>query len=293
MRLRLLLALAASAFILRCCGGGAVVPPAAPRQAPDVAQTGPPDGTSLRELLPGVLLVEQRHAGITVRGAVVLGRERAAVFDTLMLPDGMRRVAAACGQREVVAVYSHADWDHVLGTAPLAPARVVAHERCAARFADRNDVAAQLDAHRDDAALAGVRLVPPTETFSKELTLDLGGLHLELSWLPGHTQDCIVGFVPELGVLLGGDTFETPVPVLGEDSSIGTWVDGLRRWEGDARVLHAVPSHGDLGDRALLRYDLSYLEAVHRGDAFRVPHALDAFYQEAHDTNVRLGPKLR
>ncbi len=75
-------------------------------------------------------------------------------------------------------------------------------------------------------------------------TVELGSLTLELHHLPGHTPDTIVGFVPERGLLLMGDTAETPLPVVPPDSPLAAWIGGLERWEHDPRVRIVVPAHG-------------------------------------------------
>ena len=92
-------------------------------------------------------------------------------------------------------------------------------------------------------------LVPPRVTFDEVLSVDLGGLTLELHALPGHTPDCIVAFVPECGLWLGGDTVETPLPVVPADAPLDAWIGALERWSGDDRVRAVVPAHGDIGDR--------------------------------------------
>ena len=69
-----------------------------------------------------------------------------------------------------------------------------------------------------------VVLVPPTEAFDEERSIQVGGLTLQLHHLPGHTPDCIVGFIPERGVLLAGDAVETPCPVVPPDSALDEWI---------------------------------------------------------------------
>ena len=143
-----------------------------------------------------------------VRGALVLGANSALVWDTLAQPRDMQPWLPLIGERSLTIVYSHADWDHIWGTAglPYAAARIVAHRIARERFdTDVPRVLAERRAaqpgHWDD-----VVLVPPGEGFETNTSIPLGGLSVELCHLPGHTADCCVGFIPERGDLIDGDT---------------------------------------------------------------------------------------
>ena len=81
---------------------------------------------------------------------------------------------------------------------------------------------------RSQAPWDEVLLIAPDTVFDEETTVDLGSMTLELHHLPGHTPDTIVGFVPERGLLLMGDTAETPFPVVPADSPLAR----LDRWPG-------------------------------------------------------------
>jgi len=228
-----------------------------------------------------------------VRGAVVAGSEAAAVFDSLSHPRDMAVVARLLAGRRVIVVYSHADWDHVWGTAGLPGARVVAHEAAARRFAA--DVPGTLARMRaaEPGRWEGVVLTPPDETFRERLRLDLGGVTLELSHLPGHTPDSIVGFVPEEGLLLAGDTVETPLPCLAEDGPLEAWIAALERWEGDARVRRVVPAHGPCGGQEIIGQTLGYLRALRDGCPPLLPEALTDFYAATHRDNLRIAAARR
>ena len=244
-----------------------------------------------------------------MRSAVLVGAERAVVWDTLAHPAHMAPVMDLVGERPVTVVYSHADWDHTWGTCALEDASagrrpgvsegvephrgvrvrlesVVAHEAAAVRFG--TDVPAELEARlrADPEAWAAVRLVPPTVTFTDALTLDLGGATLRLHALPGHTPDCIVGFVPEWGVLLAGDTVETPLPVVNDGKAVGEWVVGLGRWRDDAEVTSVIPAHGRVGGRELIGEAAAYLRSLLSGAVPDVG-AVPPFYRQTHDANLK------
>jgi glyoxylase-like metal-dependent hydrolase (beta-lactamase superfamily II) len=224
-----------------------------------------------------------------VRGVLVVGDRCAVVWDTLSRPRDMHPFLPLIGDRELLIVYSHADWDHIWGTAglPYKRARIIAHALTQARFG--TDVPAVLA--RQQAAAPGawndVVLVPPAESFDREYSLDIGGLSLELRHLPGHTPDCIVGLIPERGVLLAGDTVETPCPVVPADSPLAAWIAALRVLSDDARVRTVVPAHGPIGGREILRQNITYLEGILTGHPIDPPGVLTEFYRETHLKNLQ------
>lgn len=242
----------------------------------------------LVQLLTNLYLTEHPPEVYEVRGGVILGAERVAVWDTLLHPDNMASVAELIQGRPITVVYSHADWDHIWGTAGLTYREVVGHESCRERFEDVDDVAAVLkEKVKQDARYSSVQLVAPTRTFHDTLTLDLGDLRLELHHLPGHTRDCTVAFIPELGVLLGGDAVEAPLPLIYEHSPLGAWISKLEGWAQDERVQTVIPGHGTLGGRELLERNIAYLRALREGREVPVPDTLSPFYEGAHEKNRR------
>lgn len=225
-----------------------------------------------------------------VRSAVLVGETRAVVWDTLAHPTQMAGVDALVGALPLTVVYTHADWDHAWGTGGLARVdEVVAHAAAADRF--RTDVPGELARRRAEApgAWDDVALVPPGRTFETDLSVDLGGATLELHALPGHTPDCLVGYVPEWGVLLAGDTVETPFPVVNDGGAVAAWVERLRAWARVAGVTTVVPSHGPVGGPELLEHSAEYLRALTEGrPLLRGGAPLSRFYEETHRRNVAL-----
>jgi glyoxylase-like metal-dependent hydrolase (beta-lactamase superfamily II) len=242
----------------------------------------------VESVAPGVWTVDVPTRDFRVRGAVLVGSRRAVVFDTLSRPADMEPVLELVRGREVVAVYSHADWDHVWGTAALSAAEVVASDVAAARLASEAD--AKLDAlrAREPGRYDDVTIVHPTVTFTDRHVIDLGGLTLELHALPGHTLDSTVGWVPELGLLLAADAVETPLPVVNEGSPVRAWVDRLRRWEGDERVRSVIPAHGEIGGRPLIGRTIAYLQGLLDGAEGAPASAPDPFYEKTHVRNLEL-----
>ena len=243
----------------------------------------------IKQVSEQLWLIEVSLENFDVRGALIAGAERAVVWDTLSHPAAMEPIGRLIGDRELIVVYSHADWDHAWGTAGLrfAGKPVIGQATALARFA--GDVPATLARKRaaEPGRWEAVRLIPPNVTFQRELTLDLGGLTLSLHSLAGHTPDSIVGFLPEQGILLAGDTMETPFPVTYEESPLDEWMAGWERWGRDSRVQTVIPAHGPIGGRDLIQLNLDYLRRIRAGGDFDLPADLNAFYREAHRRNVR------
>ncbi len=121
-------------------------------------------------------------------------------FDPISVPAAeryaaeIRRVAPGSMLRAII--YSHSDADHATGANALMNAMgqtgvpIIAHE---------NAVAPIRGAGSAD-------LPEPTTTFDGRLTLDAGGRRIELHYLGrSHTDNMIVGFVPDAGVAFAVD----------------------------------------------------------------------------------------
>lgn len=240
----------------------------------------------ITEAFPGIWTAEVALPGFEVRSVALVGSRRILVFDTLLRPSDMQPFAELAGDREVITVYSHADWDHVWGTAGL-PERggeVVAHAACAERFA--LEVPRTLAERRaaEPGAWDDVELVAPATLFEAVLELDVDPWTVELHHLPGHTRDSAVAWIPEAGVLLGGDAVEDPWPLADDEAlPLGPWIDGLQRWADAPRLRTIIPAHGPVQDRGLLERNLAYLCALRDGTPYPIPEGVDPFYVEHHE----------
>lgn len=224
-----------------------------------------------------------------VRGVLISGEERVVVWDSLSHPDDMRFFRPMIGERELLIVYSHADWDHIWGTAglPCGKAAIIGHTLCKDRF--KSEVPRTLaEKNVDDPAhWQAVKLIPPTITFEKEYAVSLGRATLFLHHLPGHTPDSIAGFLPDQGILLLGDAVETPLPLVPAGSNLAGWIEELLRWQKDPRVRTVIPSHGAIGGREILTENIVYLQHLLAGREIAEPEMLNVFYRETHRANVQ------
>jgi len=224
-----------------------------------------------------------------VRGVLIVGDERAFVWDTLSHPRDMNGYPPLIAGRKLVIAYSHADWDHVWGTAglPHEGAVILGHRSCLARFGSDVPVTLREKQAAEPGVWDEVRLVAPNRVFDSETSVELGSMTVTVHHLPGHTQDSIVAYVPERGLLLMGDAAETPFPVVPEGSPLAQWIAELQRWEGDARVRTVVPAHGAIGGREILRRNILYLQGLRDGHPVDVTEPLGDFYRNTHESNLR------
>lgn len=168
---------------------------------------------------------------------------------------------------------------------------VIGHSHCRRRF--ETDVPRTLREKQlgEPGAWDAVELIPPGQVMQEYLRLDLGGLTLELHHLPGHTRDCLVGWIPEWNTLLAGDTVETPLPVVNADSPMAEWIAGLQCWVNHGRVQTVIPAHGVIGGGEIIQHNLDYLLGLLSGAAEESPRGLSPFYHETHLANLRHAQK--
>jgi glyoxylase-like metal-dependent hydrolase (beta-lactamase superfamily II) len=229
------------------------------------------------------------NAGFVVTPAGVV------VIDALGSPPLARRLVAEIRQitpqtvRYVIATHYHADHVYGLQVFQAAGATVVAH--VLAREYLASDTAQQrLQASRqaffpwiDETTRLVVpdRWVGVTDPHADTL-IELGGVRFVLRPVgPAHTPEDLVVFLPDQGVLYGGDlVFRGRIPFVGQADS-RAWIHTLERllaWK--PRVL--VPGHGPastepLADIALTRDYLLFLRE-RMGAAAREMEPFDQAY---------------
>jgi glyoxylase-like metal-dependent hydrolase (beta-lactamase superfamily II) len=225
---------------------------------------------------------------VDVRALLIYGRDVAVLIDTLVHPSDLQEVRTRVEERglPLFIVNSHADWDHWWGNAAFPGAPIIGHRLTQIR--QQREGKRELARHRqkDPIAFANMELRPVTVAFDGELALDLGGIRVELSLLPGHTHDCIVAYLPERRLLFAGDAAEDPLPLVTE-GPIRAWETQLLDWSRRARVV--VPAHGSISGPELLTRNAAYLHALLSDPDGTFPDLVgaDAFYRRAHQRNLK------
>ena len=111
--------------------------------------------------------------------------------------------------------------------------------------------------------LNGVQFRPADILFDDEITVDLGGVHVQIFGVgPNHTRGDTSFFVVEDRVLFTGDTVMPVFPAAsGASGSIKKWLANLDEYESLQPVV-VVPAHGKLIDVSYVRRYREYLGAV-------------------------------
>jgi glyoxylase-like metal-dependent hydrolase (beta-lactamase superfamily II) len=213
------------------------------------------------------------RAGNEVDTCVLVTQRYVVVVDTMATPELaaaiVESVRPALAGRHLLVINTHADYDHCWGNAVFAapdgpyPAPIIAHEQ--AKQCLRSAEAREYLTKRQqaDARFANVRLVEPTITFTSGLQIDGGDLTLELIPTPGHTEDHISIWIPELRLLLAGDAAEQPFPFVEDAAALPILRRSLAKLAAlDAAVV--IPCHGGTTDPGLVTRNLAYFDALER-----------------------------
>ncbi len=237
-----------------------------------------------------------------VQSFIVVTRRFNVLVDTMVNQETALELVDLARQagpgRELLAVNTHADWDHFWGNQVFA-GPILAQRLAAERALDqeaREDL--RQHAAREPERYAGVRLTAPNVLFDERLTVDGGDLTLELFRTPGHTIDHIAVYLPEIGTLLAGDAAEEPFPLVGGRGCLRTLRASLQAMR-DLRPRHALYCHAPVETGpALLDRNLAHFDEMERrcrsGGDFPLLEAaggrtdLPGFYAESHTRALKL-----
>ena len=195
------------------------------------------------------------------------------IVDTHSTPALARRLAAQCigpgDAQRLLVVNTHADYDHAWGNqifgGPGASysAPIVGHERCAERLSgDDGHLSRAKQRELQPGRFDDLVLIPPDLTVGDGgLTIHGGDLTIVLVHTPGHTEDHLSAWIPELRVVLAGDAAEHPYPHIDTPVGIVQARASLARLQA-LDPLHVLPCHGGTTDPALLGRNIAYLDAV-------------------------------
>ena len=208
------------------------------------------------------------------------------------------------------AVYSHGHVDHVFGVGSSrqrrarragAPPQVIAHEAMPARF-DRYKLTAGYNAVINQRQFQAPGLKWPLDyrypdvTYRDALTLDVGGVTIELHHARGETDDHTWTWIPSKRVLCSGDLFIWAAPNAGNPQKVQRypieWARALHEMAAlGAEVLlpgHGVPVVGADRVKTALLDTAELLESLHdqtiamMNDGARLDDIIHSVHAPAH-----------
>lgn len=199
------------------------------------------------------------NAGFVTGDKILLVDTAATLRRTLLLKDA---VWARTGRCPDLVVNTHFHGDHSFGNCVFAgEAAVIASQ------GTRRDIAMaglHLTSLWPDVDWGELSICPPSVCFEDRLTIDVGGLQVELLRVgPAHTLDDTIVWLPESRVLFAGDLVMsgvTPFCMMGSIEGCLTVTTLLR----DLDPLVIVPGHGAVGGQELLTESENYLRMIQR-----------------------------
>jgi glyoxylase-like metal-dependent hydrolase (beta-lactamase superfamily II) len=208
----------------------------------------------------------------------------ALVYDTHVSVEHAQRIRAVLedeGARDFTVLLSHWHLDHVAGTEAFGDCEVIACARTAELLAMHRDA---IESGSLEGPPAIEPLVLPTRTFRGRHSLEIGGTRLELLQTEIHSDDAVVVWWREEGLLFCGDTLEDTVTYVDEPTRLSVHRRnlGLLRELGPARIL---PNHGDPDVIASGGYSAGLIDATER----YIDLLLDTPPLELRDAVDRLG----
>jgi glyoxylase-like metal-dependent hydrolase (beta-lactamase superfamily II) len=192
--------------------------------------------------------VDEGALSLGIASYALIAGDEAIVYDTGISVGWGRFVRAELerrGARRLTVVLSHWHLDHVAGTEAFAGFEVLANELTAAHLERKR---AAIEAGELEGPPAIAPLVLPSRTFGRSEQIVLGGgtdaLTVEALALNIHSDDATVLWLPELGLLLCGDTMEDAVTFVDEPQHFESHLRDLERLR-DLAPRSILPNHGD------------------------------------------------
>ena len=150
----------------------------------------------LSQINPRVYLMDDNHEAT---GYIVVGQEKALVIDTMIGFENVLDVVRSVTNLPVMVVNTHGHCDHIYGNvyfenAYLHPADLpIANQHM------------QFPEFVEECQKRGAKM-PPFQPIVGGDVIDLGGLHLEVIEIPGHTPGGILLLLREDRILFTGDS---------------------------------------------------------------------------------------
>lgn|GEM_PF-6947400 len=224
--------------------------------------------TEIEEIAPGVWLGVPAP-GEGAMGAVV-GTDLTLYIDATSYPPFAARFVEAVEAERPAArrllYLTHRHYDHFAGTVAI-DAPMLAHRLTRAalesydpEWIDRHVPAWLAKGMLIEELVGEPQVVIPQLTFEGPLTIDTGGLTVDIWHQGGHCADLCVAYVREHELFWGSDNVFSGRDPSVDHADVVTWIDAL---EGLDRPLKTVvPGHGPVGGPELIADQLERLKRI-------------------------------
>jgi glyoxylase-like metal-dependent hydrolase (beta-lactamase superfamily II) len=243
-------------------------------QAPGGAPSVPPliRENATVKLTDHVWVIPDFNVGLVPNVGIVVGNEATLVVDTGLGPRNgeaiVREMKKVSRNADVYVATTHYHPEHSLGAGAFKGAKLVMTRMQQQDMTELGKPIQETFASRsplNKELLSGVPYPTPDILFDREHRIDLGGVHVRLLWRGPqamHTRGDTMVWVEEDRVLFTGDVVMSQRFLAAQPtSSLSTWIAVLDELSA-LKPAHVVPSHGKLGDAALIARDRAFIQAV-------------------------------
>lgn len=205
----------------------------------------------------GVFAIAEPYQFQEVISYLIVGSQRAMLFDTGLGIGSIARVVAELSHLPVTVLNSHTHFDHVGGNVEFdrVLAMDIEYTRANASGFSHAVVAGEVAPRAFcrgvppgfDPDLYHTRAYRPSEFITDGHTIDLGERELRVLHIPGHTPDAVALFDPATGSLFTGDSFyKGPIWLLAPETDLAAFESSVVRLADlvpRLRTLH--PAHNE------------------------------------------------
>jgi glyoxylase-like metal-dependent hydrolase (beta-lactamase superfamily II) len=210
--------------------------------------------------------------------AVIETEDMVMVVDPTWLPhevEEIRQHAAAVRRgRPLYLLFTHSDYDHILGYTAFPDAMVIASKAFAIKSEeDKEEIIEQIKTFDDEYyIIRDNELIYPQVDIQTEFDgelLQVGDTRIVFYQAPGHNRDGIFSIVEPLGILIAGDYFsdiEFPYIYVSSDQ----YVESLHKLDyilDKHQIRLLIPGHGSISEnhnemKRRKRESLDYIDAM-------------------------------
>jgi glyoxylase-like metal-dependent hydrolase (beta-lactamase superfamily II) len=185
--------------------------------------------------------------------AVVIGDDSVLVMEAQATPVManalIEKIRTVTDKPIKYLILSHYHAVRVLGASAFQGAEIIASDQTLEMINERGEQDFKSETDRFPRLFRSVESIPhltyPTQTFSKDMTINLGKRRVELKHLgAGHTRGDIIAWIPDCKALFSGDLLEYGATPYCGDAQLAEWPATLLNIEA-LKAETAVPGRGN------------------------------------------------